>query len=136
VGSTRSSSIEDLAEYLGVPVTTIFDWRVDGKGPCGVCVGRHVKFIQSDVLAWIETQREVRPGGRRDGRWPEMGRPRTAIGTFGEFTYVTASNGRIKARVRFRDDDGQLRLVQATGSTRTRRRLRRPAHHHPSLQDR
>lgn len=24
-------SIEDLAEYLGVPVTTIYDWRVDGK---------------------------------------------------------------------------------------------------------
>lgn len=47
-----------------------------------------------------------------------MGRPRTAIGTFGEFTYITAPNGRIKARVRFRDDDGQLRLVQATGDTR------------------
>ena len=46
-----------------MPVTTIYDWRVDGKGPCGVRVGRHVKFIQSDVLAWIEAQREVRPGG-------------------------------------------------------------------------
>ena len=61
-------SIEDLAEYLGVPVTTIYDWRVDGKGPCGVRVGRHVKFIQSDVLAWVEAQREVRPGGHSDGR--------------------------------------------------------------------
>lgn len=47
-----------------------------------------------------------------------MGRPRTAIGTFGDFSYSTASNGKIKARVRFRDDDGQLRLVQATGATR------------------
>ncbi|WP_148613943.1 tyrosine-type recombinase/integrase [Nocardioides rubriscoriae] len=47
-----------------------------------------------------------------------MGRPRTAIGTFGEFTYITAPNGKTKARVRFRDDDGQLRLVQATGDTR------------------
>ncbi|MGH8826017.1 MAG: helix-turn-helix domain-containing protein [Jiangellaceae bacterium] len=45
-------SIEDLAAYLGVPVTTISDWRVDGKGPCGVRVGRHVKFTVSDVLAW------------------------------------------------------------------------------------
>lgn len=61
-------SIEDLAEYLGVPVATIYDWRVDGKGPCGVRVGRHVKFTQSDVLAWIEAQREVRPGERRAGR--------------------------------------------------------------------
>lgn len=31
-----------------MPVTTIYDWRVDGKGPCGVRVGRHVKFIQSE----------------------------------------------------------------------------------------
>lgn len=27
-----------LAEYLGVPVTTISDWRVDGKGRCDVRV--------------------------------------------------------------------------------------------------
>lgn len=47
-----------------------------------------------------------------------MGRPRTAIGTFGEFTFIAAPNGKVKARVRFRDDDGQLRLVQATGDTR------------------
>jgi hypothetical protein len=47
-----------------------------------------------------------------------MGHPRTAIGTFGEFTCVTAPNGKIMTRVRFRDDDGQLRLVQATGDTR------------------
>jgi integrase len=46
------------------------------------------------------------------------GRPRTAIGTFGGFTFVSAPNGKVKARVRYRDDDGQLRLVQATGDSR------------------
>ena len=46
------------------------------------------------------------------------GRPRTAIGTFGDFTYVSAPDGKVRARVRFRDDDGQLRLVQATGDSR------------------
>lgn len=61
-------SIEDLAEYLGVPVATIYDWRVDGKGPCGVRVGRHVKFMERDVIAWIEAQREAQPGGQRDRR--------------------------------------------------------------------
>lgn len=61
-------SIEDLAEYLGVPVTTIYDWRVDGKGPCGVRVGRHVKFTQRDVQAWIEAHRESRPGAPPEGR--------------------------------------------------------------------
>jgi integrase len=47
-----------------------------------------------------------------------MGRPRTVIGTFGDFTFINAPNGKVKARVRFRDDDGQLRLVQATGDSR------------------
>jgi hypothetical protein len=45
------------------------------------------------------------------------GRPRTAIGTFGGFTFVSAPNGKVRARVRYRDDDGQLRLVQATGDS-------------------
>src|SRR4051812_48337614 len=49
-------SIEDLAEFLGVPVTTIYDWRVNGKGPCGIRVGHHVKFAMSDVLSWLAEQ--------------------------------------------------------------------------------
>lgn len=59
-------SIEDLAEYLGIPVTTIYDWRVDGKGPCAVRVGRHLKFAVSDVKAWISQQRESMPGSAAD----------------------------------------------------------------------
>jgi excisionase family DNA binding protein len=58
-------SIEDLAEYLGVPVATIYDWRVDGKGPCGIRVGRHVKFTVTDVLEWLAAKRESRPGESR-----------------------------------------------------------------------
>ncbi len=48
-----------------------------------------------------------------------MARPRTDVGTVGQFTYIIGQNGKVKARVRFRDDEGQLRLVQATGDTRT-----------------
>jgi excisionase family DNA binding protein len=40
-------SIEDLADYLGVPVTTLYDWRVGNKGPRGIRVGRHVKFLSA-----------------------------------------------------------------------------------------
>lgn len=47
-----------------------------------------------------------------------MGRDRTPIGTFGQFTYRRTASGRIEARARFRDDDGHLRLIQATGPTR------------------
>jgi hypothetical protein len=47
-----------------------------------------------------------------------VARPRTPIGTFGEITFHPKGTGRIRARLRYRDDDGQLRSVQATGETR------------------
>ena len=46
-----------------------------------------------------------------------MARPRTPIGTFGGIYFEPALNGQVRARARFRDDDGQLRRVQATGAT-------------------
>lgn len=46
-----------------------------------------------------------------------MARPRTPIGTFGAFTFQTMHTGMVSARTRHRDDDGRLRLVQASGAT-------------------
>ncbi len=46
-----------------------------------------------------------------------MARPRTPIGTFGEIDLRTNPDGSVRARARFRDDDGQLRPVEATGPT-------------------
>lgn len=46
-----------------------------------------------------------------------MGRPRTPIGTFGDITYVKVAGGRVRARTRFRDDDGHVRRVSATGAS-------------------
>jgi excisionase family DNA binding protein len=56
-------SVDDLAAFLGVPVATIYDWRVDGRGPVGIRVGRHIRFARQDVSAWVASQRETRPGG-------------------------------------------------------------------------
>ncbi len=61
-------TIEALSEYLDVPVTTIRDWRTDGKGPCAIRVGGRVRFAVSDVLHWLTEQREVEPGRRPDVR--------------------------------------------------------------------
>lgn len=49
--------VKDLALYLGVPVSTIYDWRVSGKGPRAYRFGRHLKFAVSDVKEWVQTQR-------------------------------------------------------------------------------
>lgn len=50
--------IAELASYLGVPVATIYDWRVRGKGPAAYRFGKHLKFAVSDVRAWVAEQRE------------------------------------------------------------------------------
>ena len=47
-----------------------------------------------------------------------MARPRTPIGTFGEIAFTTLENGRVRARTRFRDHDGQLRPVEVSAATR------------------
>lgn len=60
-------STEELADYLGVPVKTIYEWRTGGHGPCAVRVGRHLKFAVSDVQAWVAQQREASPGRASEG---------------------------------------------------------------------
>lgn len=50
--------ITELAAYLGVPVSTVYDWRTRGKGPAAYRFGKHVKFAVSDVRAWVAEQRD------------------------------------------------------------------------------
>ncbi|MGI8514624.1 MAG: helix-turn-helix domain-containing protein [Acidimicrobiia bacterium] len=59
-------TVEDLAEYLEVPVATIYAWRYRRQGPPGFRVGRHLRFRQSDVEKWIldQLQRGVGVGRR------------------------------------------------------------------------
>jgi excisionase family DNA binding protein len=45
-----------LAEYLGVPVKTVYQWRYRNLGPRGIRVGRHVRYRRADVDSWLERQ--------------------------------------------------------------------------------
>lgn len=47
-----------------------------------------------------------------------MARPRTPIGTFGDVSFIKATGGQVRARTRYRDDDGKVRRVSATGATK------------------
>jgi excisionase family DNA binding protein len=46
----------ELAEYLGVPMTTIYGWRQRGEGPRGFRVGRHLRYQPDDVASWLESR--------------------------------------------------------------------------------
>ena len=52
----RLLTVQDLANYLEVPVATIYAWRYRRQGPPGFRVGRHLRFRSSDVEQWIELQ--------------------------------------------------------------------------------
>ena len=43
----------DVAAILGVPERTLADWRYRGEGPRAFRVGRHVRYVESDLVAWI-----------------------------------------------------------------------------------
>ena len=47
---------KELAEYLGIPVQTIYQWRTRGYGPPGRRIGKHVRYLPEDVRAWFEAQ--------------------------------------------------------------------------------
>lgn len=49
----RLLSVEELADYLEVPVKTIYTWRHRNTGPKGFRVGKHVRFRWRDVQAWV-----------------------------------------------------------------------------------
>jgi excisionase family DNA binding protein len=51
-------SAQELADYLDVPLKTIYAWRYRGQGPRGFRVGRHVRFRLSDVQHWVSDQLE------------------------------------------------------------------------------
>jgi len=51
-------TVEDLAEYLGLPIGTIYKQRSEGTGPPGYRVGKFVRWKRSEVDAWLETKRD------------------------------------------------------------------------------
>jgi len=50
------STPAQLAEYLGVPLATIYRWNYLGTGPKRLRLGRHVRFRKNDVERWLSNQ--------------------------------------------------------------------------------
>ncbi len=60
---------QELADYLGVPLATVYVWRTRGGGPPALKVGRHLRFRAEDVATWVRS-RELDAGGSsgKEGR--------------------------------------------------------------------
>ena len=53
--------VEELAGYFGVPVQTVYDWRVAGTAPRAFKFGKRLKSAVSDVQSWLAAHQEVGP---------------------------------------------------------------------------
>ncbi|MEU7646790.1 helix-turn-helix transcriptional regulator [Streptomyces huasconensis] len=49
----------DVADLLGVPVETVYQWRRKRTGPRGFRVGRHLRYDPADVRAWVDSLRDT-----------------------------------------------------------------------------
>ena len=47
-------SITRTAQYLGVPVGTLYQWRHRHTGPPACKVGRHLRYDPAVVRAWVQ----------------------------------------------------------------------------------
>ena len=49
---------EDVARYLGVPVKTLYKWRLEQHGPPCLRVGKHLRYVPDDVVGWVESRKQ------------------------------------------------------------------------------
>ena len=48
---------KQLAEYLGIAVSTILQYRMEGRGPQYIKLGHLVRYRIEDVEQWLESQK-------------------------------------------------------------------------------
>ncbi|WP_086769459.1 helix-turn-helix domain-containing protein [Streptomyces bobili] len=49
----------DVAELLGVPVETLYQWRRKRSGPPAFRVGRHLRYDPARLREWVDVLTEV-----------------------------------------------------------------------------
>jgi DNA-binding transcriptional MerR regulator len=44
---------KELADFLNVPLQTVYQWRTKGYGPPGRRMGKHLRYLPADVVRWV-----------------------------------------------------------------------------------
>lgn len=50
------ATAQEIADYCGVPLTTVYRWSSRGGGPKLIKVGRHLRARWDDLEQWLDTQ--------------------------------------------------------------------------------
>jgi excisionase family DNA binding protein len=57
----RLWTAQEAADYLGVPLATLYRWRSAGSpAPEGIRFGRHLRFDPDEVRSWAASQSDSR----------------------------------------------------------------------------
>jgi len=48
-------TVDDVSEYLRVPVNTLYSWRKRRIGPPATRVGKGLRYDPAKVQAWVES---------------------------------------------------------------------------------
>ena len=49
-------TVDEVSDFLRVPVHTLYRWRGNGYGPAGRKIGKHLRYRPEDVDAWVAEQ--------------------------------------------------------------------------------
>lgn len=52
---------QELADFVGVPIQTVYAWSHRGGGPVACRVGRHLRYRATDVERWLDEHAHDRP---------------------------------------------------------------------------
>lgn len=52
---------QEVADQLGVPLRTLYNWRTSHVGPRAVRVGKHLRYRPAEVERWVDEQTETAP---------------------------------------------------------------------------
>lgn len=59
----RLLATADAARFLGISGRTLEDWRLTGKGPVFRKLGRMVRYLASDLAAFVDNAARLNTGG-------------------------------------------------------------------------
>ncbi|MCT7353622.1 helix-turn-helix domain-containing protein [Streptomyces sp. 15-116A] len=52
----KLATAQELADYCGVPIGTVYQWASRGGGPRLIKVGRHLRARWDDIEKWLDSQ--------------------------------------------------------------------------------
>ena len=48
-------TVQDVSDYLRVPVQTLYSWRAQRSGPPARRVGKYLRYRPADVERWLDS---------------------------------------------------------------------------------